>query len=552
MVILDFVRRAGRRDLQRMAILTVVAGFANALLVVVVNQVAGMVAEGDRPGLWPCLFFVAAFAIYYQCDKVAVRRANAVIEGLLKDLRVDVVDRLRRSELNVVDKLGRGNLYSILSQETNHLSVTFPLLVENFQQAVLLAVSLIYLGYLSMPALLVFLVAVLAGAFGYQRIQKEFRVTLRAVSLLQAELLDAIGDIIDGGKELRLNRRRSESVYRAYGEMSQRVQALLVRIGDHSTAMVLMGGVIVYTMLGVVAFVLPQFIGTHSTIVYQLVPTLLFCMSPLTKIVAQSSMFVQAEVGLTTILAVERQLESGGGVAPSEARELAPKFRNFERIGYRGITYSYRDADGAALFTAGPLDLTLERGETVFIVGGNGSGKSTALRLITGLYPADAGRIEVNGIPIDAREVAGMRELFSAIFGDFHLFDRLYGVEHVDPARVRDLIAEMGLAGKVNFEDGRFTDLRLSTGQRKRLALIAALVEDRPIYVFDEWSAEQDAHFREVFYTRIIPGLKARGKTVLAVTHDERYWHVADRVIRLDLGSVLWERPGKELGTGSR
>jgi putative ATP-binding cassette transporter len=162
-----------------------------------------------------------------------------------------------------------------------------------------------------------------------------------------------------------------------------------------------------------------------------------------------------------------------------------------------------------------------------------------------------SGQIEIDGAVLAKNEIAGFRELFSAIFADFHLFDRLYGQEGRDPDEVNRLIREMGLSGKLKYIDGRFSELHLSTGQRKRLALIAALLEDRPIYIFDEWSAEQDFHFRQHFYTRILPDLKAKGKTVIAVTHDDRFWHVADRVIKLDLGVVDWEKKGKELEANS-
>lgn len=551
MVIIDFIKQASPKDLSRMVALTLVAGFANGLLVVVVNQVAGMVAKGERPGLWQCLWFVAAFAVYYLCDRAAVLRANTVIERLLKNLRRSVMDKLRRSELRIVDSLGRGRLYALVSQETNHLSVTFPLLVESFQQCVLLGVSLIYLGYLSTAALIVFLAAVLIGAAGYMRLNERFRATLRELGAREAQMIDAIGDIIHGCKELRLNVKRSDAVYAAYQEISQSAAALLRVSGEHWTSIILLSGFVVYFMLGVVGFIFPEYIHAHGTIVFQLISTLLFCVSPLSKIVAQSPMFARADVGLSSIFEVERQLDAGGAIAPAEARELAGLYRDFQHITYTNMTFSYRDAAGAPVFTAGPWTLDVRRGETMFLIGGNGSGKSTALRLMTGLYPADQGWIAIDGTIVAGRAIAGYRELFSAVFGDFHLFDRLYGLEHVDPEEVNRLIGEMGLDGKVRFENGRFTDLNLSTGQRKRLALIAALLEDRPIYIFDEWSAEQDVHFREAFYTRIIPGLKARGKTVIAVTHDERFWHVADRVIKLDLGSVLWERAGTELEKNS-
>ena len=161
------------------------------------------------------------------------------------------------------------------------------------------------------------------------------------------------------------------------------------------------------------------------------------------------------------------------------------------------------------------------------------------LKLLTGLYKPDSGLIDIDGLAVDRTAVRDMRELFSVIFGDFHLFDRLYGLEGVEQERVQELIDRMELTDKVTFEDGKFSNLNLSTGQRKRLALIAALLEDRPIYIFDEWAADQDAHFRAIFYEEILKDLKARGKTVIAVTHDDRFFHVADRVVQLDLGKMV-------------
>lgn len=547
MVLVDFIRRADRRQIRTMLALTTVAGFANAFLVVVVNLVAGQVAQGERPGLWLWLAFVCAFVLYYLCDRVALLRANAIIERLLRDLRISVVAKLRRSELPTVEKLGRGQLYNLVAQETNHLSVAFPLLIESFQQGVLLAVSLVYLGYLSLPALAVFAVAVALGILGYRHFNENLRETIAELGRSEAKLVDAVGDIIDGSKELRLNTRRSDAVYAAFRGLSQSAQRLQTGVGEHWASMILLTSFVIYFMVGVVAFIFPQYIGGHSTIVFQLVPTLLFCIGPLTRIVGQSPMFLRADVGLNAILAVQRQLDLVPGVEPHQARAQAPRFREFNNIDYRGLRYSYRDHDGSPTFTAGPLDLHVARGETVFLVGGNGSGKSTALRLMTGLYPAEAGAILVDGTAVHGDQVGGFRELFSAIFADFHLFDRLYGLEQVDPGEVARLIGEMGLQDKVRYQDGRFSDLNLSTGQRKRLALIAALLEDRPVYVFDEWSAEQDVHFREQFYTRILPALKRRGKTVIAVTHDDRFWHLADRVIKLDLGVVQWDRAGSDL-----
>jgi putative ATP-binding cassette transporter len=546
--IIPFLKQARRGELTKIALFTTIAGIANALLIVVVNEVAILVAQGERPGLIGWLVFAAGFALYFQCNKMALLQANRVIERLLMNLRVDVADKLRRSELKTVNHLGRGKLYSLLSHETNHLSITFPILVEGFQQAILLVIALFYLAYLSWAALVVFMLAVLLGIYGYLHINTSYRDTLQKVAEQQAKLLDRFGDIIHGSKELRLNRSRSKAIFQVFNQQSRATEELLTVAGGRWTYLILLGAVVMFAMLGIVVFIFPNYIAAHSTIIFQLVPTMMFCLTPLTKIVAESPLFLRADVGLQEILSMQKELQAAGGIAPASARKASKLFQNFKHITFSEITYHHRDQDGASLFTSGPWDLTLQRGEILFLVGGNGSGKSTALRLLAGLYHRDSGHISVDDTPpLDDVHVAGIRELYAAVFGDFHLFDRLYGLEHVKQEEVDRLIEMMELTGKVKFVDGCFSQLNLSTGQRKRLALIATLLEDRPIYLFDEWAAEQDIHFREVFYTKILPDLKAQGKTVVAVTHDERFWHLADRVIKFDLGAIKWDRPGTEL-----
>ncbi len=104
------------------------------------------------------------------------------------------------------------------------------------------------------------------------------------------------------------------------------------------------------------------------------------------------------------------------------------------------------------------------------------------------------------------------------------------------PERINALLEVMELSGKTAFRDGGFTNTHLSTGQRKRLALVVACLEDKPVYVFDEVAADQDVHFRGYFYETLLPELKNRGRTVVVVTHDDRYFHVADRVLGMDYG----------------
>jgi putative pyoverdin transport system ATP-binding/permease protein len=215
----------------------------------------------------------------------------------------------------------------------------------------------------------------------------------------------------------------------------------------------------------------------------------------------------------------------------------------FKQIDLQQATHSYQLAGEENPFTLGPIDLSLHPGELVFIVGGNGSGKSTLAKLITGLYVPDRGEIRWDGQIVDDRHREQYRQLFSTVFADFYLFDRFVGLRLVDgDAQAKMYLEKLQLTHKVAIEQGKLSTTALSQGQRKRLALLTAYLEDRPIYLFDEWAADQDPFFREIFYQQLLPELKQRGKAVLVISHDDRYFHLADRLLKLDYGKIVVDR----------
>lgn len=210
----------------------------------------------------------------------------------------------------------------------------------------------------------------------------------------------------------------------------------------------------------------------------------------------------------------------------------------FESLELRQVSFQY-PKNGTRPFTIQPFDLSLNKGEIVFLIGGNGSGKSTVLKLLTALYPPASGSLFLNGREVQEDGFGRYRDLFATIFTDFFLFRRLLGATGMERDRVMRLMEEFELKGKTDIVDGCITNTRLSTGQRKRLALIVAMLEDKPVYVFDEWAADQDPVFRKYFYHVILPELRNRGKTVLAVTHDDHFFHIADRVFQMEYGTLL-------------
>lgn len=212
----------------------------------------------------------------------------------------------------------------------------------------------------------------------------------------------------------------------------------------------------------------------------------------------------------------------------------------FKEISFNQLEFDYYDNNKDKTFGIGPIDFSIKKGETIFLIGGNGSGKSTFLKLITALYKPAKGEIKVDNKVVNSQYLQEYRELYSAIFADFHLFDKLYGLDEWDNDKVENYIEEMELMEKTSFQDGVFSNINLSTGQRKRIAMIVSRLEDREIYIFDEWAAEQDPEFRQYYYYTLLPKLKSENKTLIIVSHDDsQFFSTADRVIKMEHGKLF-------------
>jgi len=264
-----------------------------------------------------------------------------------------------------------------------------------------------------------------------------------------------------------------------------------------------------------------------------------FIFGPLGQVVGFYPFFNEAIASIREIQRVEQLLDSIYEHGLADPLSEAEPPLSFNTLRCNGLSFSYHDERVQPSFSLEPLDFELNRGETVFISGGNGSGKSTFLKVLAGLYPPASGSIAVNGVPIGRDNRQSYRNLFSPIFSDFHLFDRIYGVKEVDYDRLRSLLDLTDLSHKTSIVDRQITTVDLSSGQRKRLALVLSLLEDKPILLLDEWAGEQDPQFRRKFYREILPWLKQQEKTVVAVTHDDDHYDVADRVLKMQFGNFV-------------
>ncbi|MGB5914002.1 MAG: cyclic peptide export ABC transporter, partial [Phormidesmis sp.] len=318
---------------------------------------------------------------------------------------------------------------------------------------------------------------------------------------------------------------------------------------------------IYFFAVGLVLFALPRWIGISSETRFAYVLTFNYLLGPMETLVNKLPLLGQASVAVEKLESLKLEQSTSvitnlttpvAGAAPQIASSqtanplIATAENNWQQLSFKAVTHTYRTDQGEDEFTLGPIDLSVHPGELIFIVGGNGSGKSTLAKLITGLYTPQSGTILLNNQPIDRNNQEWYRQHFTAVFSDFYLFDRLLGASMGDNIginnstneKAQEYLQKLQLSHKVKIEQGRFSTLDLSQGQRKRLALLRAYLENRPIYLFDEWAADQDPTFKQIFYTQLLLDLKAKGKTIFVISHDDHYFHLGDRLIKLNYGQL--------------
>lgn len=539
MHLLRLIASDSRETYKGVILITSFAGLGGAVLIALINQVAEKAALGEPITLQNVLLYVCAFAFYYIANRASLKEANRILQEWLGGVRLRVVGKIRNAPLRSLEQVGHGELFAAVAQEINQLSQNLPIFVSAAQSVFVLIFCLLYIATLSLPSFFVIAAFTGLGLFVFWRRRNALNQELAKIYAFEAAMLDSMASFTEGFQEIRLNADKNDSLFGRFNKVVDDLEAAVVDVGERWVVLLQFSNAYLYALVGVVIFVLPIFFHGYTDTVYKIAAAAIFCVGPVTAITGATHLYGKAEIGLGHVLRLEEMLDHAA--LSDAARSDVSCFADFRKIEFDRITFSYRDADGEPLFTSGPWNFTLERGETVFMTGGNGSGKSTMMLLLCGLYSPDEGRIVIDGVPVTGETMQDFRECFTAIFTDFHLFNRLYGLGDIEPAKVTALIERMELSDKVTYEDGRFSTLDLSTGQRKRLAMIASLLEDREIYLFDEWAADQDSHFRDVFYTEILTDLKKRGKTVVVVTHDDRYWSYCDRRVTLDYGAMQSE-----------
>jgi putative pyoverdin transport system ATP-binding/permease protein len=537
MTFFQLVRREMEGSMPRLVFMSGIGGISNAAILAAVNAGAQSAGEGSV-SLWAAGLFVIALLLFVKTQHYILIASTVEIEAIIHRVRLRLMDQVRRSELLPLDAIGRSEIVAAITKETGVLTQASQMLAFAGQGAVLVVFVAMYIAYLSFLAFVMSAIILGVVAALFHAKSGQLTAGTREAADWENRLYDRLMDLLDGFKEVRLNRARSDDLYADIVEVSGTATNIKIRTQSETFKRLVFTQSSVYLLLGAIVFVVPILSDTTGTAITKSTTALMFVVGVCFGLVQTIPVLTAANVSADNIEKLEARLRATAAAELGSVQRSRP----FGQIEMRNVEFRYVDRTSDAIFKVGPVDFTLHAGDLVFITGGNGSGKSTFLKLLAGLYEPDSGEILLDGVRINDNTRESYRVLIAAIFADYHLFQRLYGMPDPDPAEVDRLLTQFRLEDKTRLTDGEFRTIDLSSGQRRRLALIVSLLEKRPILLLDEWAADQDPEYRRKFYFELLPALNEAGATVVVVTHDDRYLNEMQRAarrLRMDEGRFV-------------
>ena len=513
------------------------SGACNVGLMSMVTKVLGE-SQAGQMAQWLIWGFLALAAGRLISNFVAQVMLAHYSQQNCVNLRRDLVSKILAVPLRQLEDIGAPRLMVALTEDVLTLTEAMLIIPAFAVNIAILICGAAYLAWLSWTVLLALGVFILMGAIAYRILIRSGFKRLFLARDEQDRLYKHFRELTEGMKELKLHRERRGVFFH------ENIHGCTERYKKHAIGAEMRfilahnwRDLLFFTVVGGILFYLPNInhVGPQALTGYVVV--MLFMMGPLSGVLSSLSVFGRASAALRKIDQLGVTLAArAGDECPITRPVSAPTLQHLELV---DITHTYHREKEDDSFTLGPIRLSFRPGELVYLVGGNGSGKSSLAKVITGLYSPASGVIRLNGRSVTDTNRDEYRQLFSAVFADFYLFDNLLGASTPQlDKQAREYLSLLHLEHKVKVKDGTLSTTQLSSGQRKRLALLNAYLEDRPFYLFDEWASDQDPLFKDIFYTQLLPDLKARNKTVLVITHDDRYFHLADRIIKLDYGKI--------------
>jgi len=483
--------------------------------------------------------YLSCIVLFILTKRYVMRKSTFLVNEVIRKIRVRIADKIRKSDLYLLEETGTSEVYASIASDSREIASSFSYAGDAFPGLLMVVFAAIYMAFISFPSFLIIVCSLILGGISYARSRAASKLLFQEAAKRETEMFNVLDSILYGFKEIKVNTKKSNSLFNHYKEVAKKqmdakvfaiFKTIMSYVATQSFFFVLLAGII---------FILPEYTSMGNRDLVRVTAAVLFMIGPITTVASVWPKVVDANVRSENIMELERKIESIAESNVSEFNSSIPPLSVESEIKFSNVTFQYpenKEVEMLDPFILGPIDLTLPKGKVIFVTGGNGAGKSTFLKLLSGLYHPKTGSITLDEKPLLRTQYQYYREMYAIIFTDFFLFERLYGLDEEQQQNIEELLKEMMIYKKTEVLDGRFLNLALSTGQRKRLALAIAILEDKPYYIFDEVAADQDPQFRQYFYEKVLGRLKEMGKTVIVVSHDQAYFHVADMRYHLSNG----------------
>jgi putative ATP-binding cassette transporter len=528
-----------RRSWKQLGLAALLGGLSGGTNVALLAIIHRSLRQADAGSLKLAGIFAAFCLVSLLTRVIAQTFLVRLMHQSISQIRMDLIQKILRSPLRQLEEIGVNRMLGALTGDVgviSHALNNVPMLCVN---VVILLFGAGYLATLSIPVLIAAIIFTVLGGLSYWLIARQSYPYFGKSREQSDTMLGHVRSLITGVKEMKLHSRRRDTfindVLLPEEAAARRTQLISAVIQDIASSW---GRLLFMIAIGLLLFAWPRIQSLDAGTITGYTLAIFYLMSPLERIVSMIPLLVRAGISIDRLQRIGLMLDDLKTEPTTEST-----FDSWACVELVGVTHTYHREGHDEGFQLGPIDLTIRRGELLFIVGGNGSGKTTLAKLITGLYVPESGEIRLEGVTIGDPEREAYRQLFTAVFDDSTIFSGLWGLERHDlDGRAAEYLRALRLDHVVKVSDGQFsTTTELSAGQRKRLSLLTAYLEDRPIYLFDEWAANQDPVFKETFYHEILPDLRGQGKAVIVITHDDRFFSVANRVVKLEDGRILYD-----------
>ncbi|TMP43896.1 cyclic peptide export ABC transporter [Pseudoalteromonas citrea] len=481
------------------------------------------------------LGFFLFVAVILATKVTSVILVNNIAKSASADLKLKVARRIQALGVDTVERIGFSKILNILIDDVNRITsaaVAIPMMIVS---VVTVLGMLTYLAYLDIIVFAYICIAIVTGVILFQMPVLFAKGLYQSSRANKDTLQEGIRGLIFGAYEMKLSHQKGKQFLAEEVAAPLNTATSQEKRGD---AVIHLAGnaseMICFFVIGGVVFLLPTDFLSSEASTFGIVMALLYITGPIAAILSMVQTLKIAQVSLERVHQLQELEPEVFGT-----QALVGSEDTWQTLSLSNVRYQYQSDEVDDSFGLQPINLKLQKGNIYFIVGGNGSGKSTLSKLISFHYRPTHGCVKFDGTAVTESNLMMMRERVGVIFSNYHLFRKLYiPTEEIDQDKVKRYMDIFKLTGKTELVGNIFTTTKLSDGQKRRLALLVALMEDKEIYIFDEWAADQDPEFKEFFYTQVLPELKSQGKLIVAITHDDRYFHCADSVIKMESGAV--------------